>query len=717
MMNQLNLGFRRRIPVILQTEASECGLACVCMIANYFGYKTDLNELRKEHRVSLKGATLEDIASICESLGLVARGLRLEPNELAQLAKPAILHWNLNHFVVLTATRAGKVWVIDPAHGELELDVAEVSAQFTGVALELAPGFEFQRKTPPPPLKLSHLVGRVTGLRASLFQIFMLALVLEGLAVTLPLITQWITDEVIVAGSHDLLTTLGLAAMAVGVVMAAISALRGWVALYIGSHFNLQWMANVMAHLLKLPIDYFERRHIGDVVSRFGSVGTIAHTLTGTTVEIALDGLLAIGMLGMMLLYSTLLSLVVIGIVVIYAALRWVRFKAVRAASSGALAKHAKEQTYFLETIRGVRSVKLFNKEPQRRAAWLTLWVDATNASLQIDRFNLFFTGAWGILSSIERAGVLWLGALAVIDHRLSLGMLMAFLAYKEQFSGRVNSLVDRIVEVKMLSVATERLADIVLGEPEEKPGHQSKEPLGESTLALDHVSFKYAAGERAVLSNVNLIVRPGECIAIIGPSGCGKTTCMKLLLGILAPTQGQVRFSDRPLKQLGLRRYREFVAAVMQDDHLFAGSIFDNICFHDAKPDAEWMHECSRNAGMHAEIIAMPMGYYTLVGDMGTVLSGGQKQRLLLARALYRRPKILFLDEATSHLDLENERKISDSLSRLQMTRIMIAHRPQTIAIADRVYRMHECRLIEEKSYSARREVEPVPWLVAGGA
>jgi ATP-binding cassette subfamily B protein RaxB len=713
-MNQLHLGFRRRVPVILQTEASECALACVAMIASHFGYKTDLNELRKTHSVSLKGATLEDVASICERIGLVARGLRLEPEELAQISKPAILHWNLNHFVVLTSAGAGRIRVIDPAHGETELELAEVSGQFTGVALELTPGFDFKRKTPPPPLRLADVVGNVTGLRSSLLQIFSLALVLEGLAVTLPLITQWITDEVIVEGSRDLMTTLGLAAMAVGIVMAAVTALRAWVGLYIGSHFNLQWMANVMAHLLKLPVEFFEKRHIGDVVSRFGSVSTIAHTLTGTTVEIALDGLLAIGMLVMMLLYSPLLTLVVLGIVGTYAVMRWVRFKAVRAAATGVLAKHAKEQTYFLETIRGVRSIKLFNKEPERRAAWLSLWVDSTNASLVIERFNLFFAGAWSILASIERAGVLWLGALAVMDHRLSLGMLMAFLTYKEQFSGRVNSLVDRLVDIKMLSVSTERLADIVLGEPEEKPAQHLADELTDHTLALGRVSFKYAAGERPVLSNVNLTIRPGECIAIVGPSGCGKTTCMKLLLGILSPTQGQVRFSGRPLSQIGLRRYRDHVAAVMQDDHLFAGSIFDNICFHDARPDIAWVRECARDVGIDEEIMAMPMGYYTLVGDMGTVLSGGQKQRLMLARALYRRPKVLFLDEATSHLDLDNEKKISDSLARLQITRIMIAHRPQTIAIADRVLRLHEGRLVEDKSHRGAPDPDALPRLVA---
>jgi ATP-binding cassette subfamily B protein RaxB len=701
-MPPLDFGLKKRVPVILQAEASECGIACIAMIASHFGYCTDLPELRKRFSISLKGSTLEDLARLSETLGLVPRGLRLELEELPQLAKPAILHWDMNHFVVLVSAQGRRIKIIDPASGEVEIDAKDASARFTGVALELTPGLEFKRKSPPPPLRLAQIVGRVPGLRASLMQMFGLALAMEGLALTLPLLTQWTTDEVIVSGEHELLTTLGLAAITLGIVLAAISTLRTWVALYIGAHFNLQWMTNVMGHLLRLPVDFFERRHIGDVVSRFGSVSSITHTLTGASVEVVLDGLLGVGMLAMMLLYSPRLGALAIVVTVIYAFMRRLRYGAVRMASSGALVKHAKEQTFFLETIRGVRSVKLFNREYERRSAWLSLWVDAANSSLKIERLNLVFGAAWNALSAVERAGIFWLGALSVIDHRMSLGMLMAFLSYKEQFTSRVNSLIDRVVDIKLLSVSTERLADIVLAEAEEKPRDRLDNAVNDSTLKIEQVTFRYAPGERAVLSGANLTVRPGECIAIVGPSGCGKTTCLKILLGILRPGQGHVRLGDQTLDQIGLRRFREMVAVVMQDDHLFAGSILDNICFHDAHPNKEWMRECARLAGVDKEIMAMPMGYHTLVGDMGTVLSGGQKQRLLLARALYKRPSILILDEATSHLDVEAERQIGEALSRLSMTRIMIAHRPHTIAIADRVVRLRDGKLYDEPKHQA---------------
>jgi ATP-binding cassette subfamily B protein RaxB len=690
------------------------------MVASYFGYCTDLLELRKNFGISLKGATLDDMARLGESLGLVPRGLRLEPEELAQLTVPAILHWDMSHFVVLLSVRGRRVRIIDPSFGELELEISELSTRFTGVALELTPGFEFKRKAPPPPLRLGQIIGKVPGLRTSLIQMFTLALVMEGLSLAMPLLTQWITDEVIVSGEHELMTVLGLAAIVLGMVLAAISSLRTWVALYVSAHFNLQWMTNVMGHLLRLPVEFFERRHIGDVVSRFGSVSSITHTLTGAAVEIVLDGLLGVGMLGMMLIYSPGLGTLAIAVSATYALLRWLRYGAVRMASSGALVKHAKEQTYFLETIRGVRSIKLFNREYERRASWLSLWVDATNSSLKVERLNLLFGAFWGCLSAIERAGILWLGAMSVIDHHMSLGMLMAFLSYKEQFTARVNSLIDKVVDIKLLGVSTERLADIVLTDPEEKARERTGDGITDATIKLENVTFRYGPGERAVLAGASLTIRPGECIAIVGPSGCGKTTCLKLLLGILRPAQGRVRLGRQTLEQIGLRRYRDVIGVVMQDDHLFAGSILDNICFHHAAPDQEWMRECARLAGIDDEIVAMPMGYHTLVGDMGTILSGGQKQRLLLARALYKRPQILVLDEATSHLDVDAERQIGEALSRLSITRIMIAHRPQTIAIAHRVICLRDGKLVDETkrhtidSSAATVDSNPSPKLAA---
>jgi ATP-binding cassette subfamily B protein RaxB len=301
----------------------------------------------------------------------------------------------------------------------------------------------------------------------------------------------------------------------------------------------------------------------------------------------------------------------------------------------------------------------------------------------------------------LERVAVIWLGALLVLDGKLSVGMLFAYFAYKETFAARVTGLIDKSVELRMLRLQAERLADIVLTAPEDALGHSgigASQPVeGAASLELRDVRFAYSDGEPEVLRGVSLKVEAGEAVAIVGPSGCGKTTLLKLILGLQTPVSGEVLVGGVPLRQLGLRAWHERVGVVMQDEALFSGSIADNISFFAAQPDLEWLEQCARVAAVHEEIQAMPMGYRTLIGDMGTALSGGQKQRLLLARALYKRPSILLLDEATSALDVDRERSVNQAIRQLALTRVIVAHRPETIASAGRVIALHEGRVAQD--------------------
>lgn len=507
---------------------------------------------------------------------------------------------------------------------------------------------------------------------------------------------QWTTDEATTQGDVGLLTSLSLGAIGIALISTILSGMRAWVGIYVTTHFNLQWLSNVMSHLLSLPVAYFERRHLGDIVSRFGSVANITHALTTAAVEALLDGVLALGTLAMMLIYSPVMAAVAIGGASLYGCFRWARYGTLKLASTKTLSRQAKEQSYFLETIRGVRSIKLFNKERDRKNAWLALWIDAVNSSNTIQKINLMFGSWWSFIASIERICIVWYGAKLVMSHDLTIGMLFASLAYKEQFGSRANALIDRLVELKMLSVSVERLADIVSTSPE---AHVSSPALDDGIenfdLRFDGLRFRYSRDDPWIVNNVDLDIREGECLAIIGPSGAGKTTLLKLMLGLLNPAAGTVRLGGRGLNQIGLRNFRSHVATVMQDDQLFSGTILENITFMSTKPDLEFVSQCCVSARINAEILAMPMGYHTLVGDMGTVLSGGQKQRVLLARALYRRPKILVLDEATSHLDVDSERAIGEAIKRLKITRIMIAHRRETIAIAERIVMFESGKLV----------------------
>lgn len=683
---------------VLQSESSECGLASVAMIANHHGTKLTLRDLRQRFPLSLKGASLSRLMTVAGRLSFQCRPLRLDLKHLGQLKLPCILHWDLNHFVVLAKAGKKKVTILDPAFGKRELSYAEVSAHFTGVALELTPSAEFKPQKAAPSISFRQLTGRVTGLWRSLALILALSVALQVFVILAPFFMQWVVDQVLISADRSLLTVLGLGFALVLLLQVNIGLLRGWSVVYLSSRLGLQWMGNVFSHLLKLPLDFFEKRHLGDITSRMGSVQTIQRTLTTSFVEVLIDGLMAVVTLGMMLLYSWKLALVTLLAVALYLSLRALAFRPVREGTEQQLVAGAKQQSHLLESIRGVQSVKIAGRETSRRSTYLNLMNDTVNRDVWLAKLGLGFNTASQFIFGAERIAVIWIGAVLALQNVFSVGMLIAYLAYKDQFAGRVGSLIDKWVEFRMLRLHGERLADIALAEPEVLDGHRFEQTSPTSTrLQVDGLNFRYAEGEPWVLQDCSFTVEEGESVAIVGPSGCGKTTLVKLLLGLLKPTHGIVAVGGHDIAKLGPHNYRQMIGAVMQDDQLFAGSVAENIAFGEEGFDSERIEAAARLAAVHDEIVAMPMGYHSLIGDMGTTLSGGQKQRVILARALYRMPRILFLDEATSHLDVERERLVNEAVRELKLTKVIIAHRPETIASADRVLVMQGGRIVEE--------------------
>jgi ATP-binding cassette subfamily B protein RaxB len=688
---------RARVPLLLQSEAAECALACLAMVVGAHGHRTDLATLRQRFSLSLKGATMADLVRMAGELRFNPRALRVEPQQLEQLTLPCVLHWDLNHFVVLTEVKGQTFTLHDPARGLRRLKLAELSEHFTGVALELTPGADFAPKVERQAVRLSQLVGPVRGLKRSIGQIVLLALALEAFVLGSPFLLQWVVDDVVVSNDRDLLLTLGIGFSLLVLLQVAAAALRSWAVLHLSATLNLQWLGNVFAHLMRLPVAWFEKRHAGDVWSRFAAVQTMQKTLTTHFVEALLDGLLVVATLAMMAFYSLTLTAIALAAVAAYALLRWVFFRPLRQATEETLVHEAQQASHFLESLRAVQSIKLFNRQADRQARFMNRVVDAMNAGIATRKLELMFSVMHRLLFGLERVAVVWVGALLVMDQRFSVGMLFAFVAFKEQFAQRVSALIDKGVELRMLRLQGERLADIVLAPPEDAgvPRLAARSP--EARIDVRGVTFRYADNEADVLQGVSLAIEPGESVAIVGPSGGGKTTLLKLMLGIHAPSSGDIRVAGMPLAQLGLAQWRAMVGTVMQDDALLTGSMIDNISFFDASPDIEWVMECARVAAVHDEIEAMPMGYHTLIGDMGASLSGGQKQRVLLARALYKRPQALLLDEATSALDVERERTVNQNIRKLQLTRVIVAHRPETIASAARVVVLSEGRVTQD--------------------
>ncbi len=693
---------------MLQAESSECGLAALATVLSIHGSNVTLRDLRQQFPMSLKGAKLNQIVQIATKCGLHCRALKVPLEDIGKLKLPCILHWDLNHFVVLAKVGGGKVTVLDPAIGKRILPFLEVSYHFTGVALELTPGTEFKTRKAAPAVSVRQLTGRVNGLWPALTQILLLSIALQVFVVLAPFFMQWVVDQVLVSADKSLLTVLAVGFGLAMLLQIAIGLLRGWSVVYLSSRLGLQWMGNVFAHALRLPLDFFEKRHLGDVTSRMSSVQAIQRTLTTSFVEALIDGLMAIVTFALMLVYSWKLALVTLLAVALYFGIRMLAYRPLRDGTEQQLVAAAKQQTHLLESLRGLQSVKVAGAEGLRRSTYDNLMVDTVNHEIRLARMGLGFSSASQLVFGIERIAVIWIGALLALGNVFSVGMLIAYLAYKDQFAQRMSALIDKAIEFRMLRLHGERLADIVLTEPEDAELKHEIEAPAHTRIEVENLAFRYADGEPWVLKDLSLSIAPGESVAIVGASGCGKTTLVKLLLGLLKPSDGSIRIGGQDIHKVGPRNMRKIVGAVMQDDQLFGGSIADNISFFDQAVDQERVERAAKLAAIHDEIAAMPMGYHSLIGDMGSSLSGGQKQRVILARALYREPKLLFLDEATSHLDVANEHLVNEAVKQLKVTKVIVAHRPETIASADRVLVVHGGKIAQELRPAPASEPAP---------
>ena len=693
-MASLNFGWRRRLPVVLQTEVAECGIACLAMILSFHGHRIGLDTIRRRYTVSLKGVRLSDLKDIAGSLGLATRALRTELTELSKLRTPCILHWSLNHFVVLARVRGKSITIHDPARGKRRITLEEASREFTGVALEALPTKAFTRKKEPR-LGFGYLLGSLGNLGGTVATVILLSFCLEIVALLMPIGAQVIVDEVITSSDYDLLLVVAAGIALLLVIQLVVEVARGWTLAVVQTTISLHWNSSLFDHMIRLPLEYFAKRHVGDVISRFGSLATVQRVLTTNLILSLFDGIMAIGMLIMLFLYGGWLGGVAVVSTGLNALFRVGVYRAYRQCTEETIIHEARQQTHFIETIRGIASVKLLGLGERRRAAWVNHFVDLLNAKFRLARWDLLFGRANDLLTGGDRLVMLVLGAVMVMSAKMSLGMLVAFLAYRDQFAMRVKNLIDTGFQLQMLGLQLTRLADVVMAEPEQELGRAAKAPAISSitflgaALRAESVCFRYGESEPWVFRNISIDIAPGSSVAITGPSGCGKTTFIKILMGLIRPTEGVISWNGTNISALGAAAYRERIAGVLQDDGLFAGSLGENICGFDDHPDMERMTECAARAAILDDIRQMPMGFETLVGDMGSTLSGGQKQRVILARALYRRPSILFLDEATSHLDEETEAVVAQALRGLRITRIIVAHRPATIAHADTLIKL----------------------------
>lgn len=692
-IEQLKFGFRRKVPVILQTETAECGLACLAMMLGYYDKNTNLFELRSQYGTSSRGVTLHTLISIANDCGLITRPLSLELDEVPQLRLPCILHWDFNHFVVLTHASEKQFIIHDPAFGKRKLSRAEFSNHFTGVALEVWSEVKFEKGNNENTISLYETLKHISGIKGALVKIFALSMLIELIALLMPIGTQLVMDHVMQAKDQSLLLIICIGLFLFTLFRTAVSMFRAWVSLKMNYLIDFQWTASFFSHLLKLPLDFFEKRQVGDIHSRFSSLKTIQKTLTSSIITTIIDTIMIISLIIMMVLYGGWLFWVVLAFSFIYFILRMVTYLIYRQLNEEQIIKGAKAHSHFMETLYGITTLKSLGLENKRQEQWMSLNADAFNTSIKVTKFDMLFSGIHTFISTIEQILILWIGATMVLENVMTLGMFVAFNAYRGSFSSRMGNLIDIVFNLKILSLHRERIADIALNEVEDESKHQVNVlENNQAKLEVKGLSFKYDPFSKNVIENLNLTLNSGESVAITAPSGYGKTTLLKLMAGLLKPTSGKVLFNNIDIYQFGLTNYRAQIACVLQEDKFFSGSILENIVSFESQYDREWAIECAKLSNIHDDIMAMPMNYETLLGELGNNLSGGQRQRLFIARALYKKPKILLMDEATSHLDEENEKFVNQAISQMNITRIIIAHRQSTIQSADRIISLNEC-------------------------
>ena len=695
----LNLSGKRRVLPVRQAEAAECGNACLVMVANFHGHDIDMPSMRRRFATSMKGTTLKTMIEIGNAIQLVSRAVRCEPEELNKLSLPAILHWRGNHFVVLEKIGKKTASIVDPAIGTIKITLSELSENFTGIALELSKSPSFQAKSDRARLKLVSLVNFSPNVVKGLVQATTLSLVIELLFLAAPFYLQLVIDDALVKGNINFLQSLAVGFAIIMIFRVATVALRGFVIQFVSQTLSYDMQSKIFHHLLRLPLEWFSKRQIGDIQSRFGSIQPIQSFISNGAITGILDGLLGTLVLIIMFVYSVSLASLVLGAMLLTLAVRLGTLRLQKRLAGDLIVTQAFEQTRFLESLRAITTVKATGAELAKEGQQRNAIAAAVNSMIRAGNLRLGSNGANALIDGIADILVIYLGAYAVLEGDLTVGMLMAFVAYKQQFGARFTNLVETMISWKLLSVDLDRLSDIALAKNEKGIDGGGYDGSIEGRVECRNVTFSYAFGEQPVLSSISLKIEPGEFVAIVGASGCGKSTLVKLLVGLYRPSSGKVLLDDRPLEEWDLPLLRRQIALVTQEDSLMAGSIAENIALFADDIDLAFVKECARVARIHDDIIAMPMGYETLVGDMGSSLSSGQQQRVMIARALYRRPKILVLDEGTSHLDSENEAALNRSLCELDITRIIVAHRPETIAAADRQIEMKNGKVQSARS------------------
>lgn len=691
---------KRRIPEMRQVTAVECGAACIAMILNYYGYAVSTSEVLERGGVGRDGLTALEIVKAARLYGLRVRAVSVELEDFRFVTLPAIVHWEFNHFLIVERWTRGRIDVVDPALGRRSLTPAEFDEGFTGIAIMLEPGAQFEPKAPQKSLTLWSYIRSFLRMRVTIFQILGASLLLQILGLAGPLLTEIVIDRILPEKDAGMLMILALG-MVILVLMQGITAfLRSSLLIYLQTRIDINMMLNFFEHLLSLPYRFFQLRLSGDLLARMNSNLAIRDLLTNQLISTLLDGGTVITYFILLFLFSKLIAGIALALGVVQISLLLFTSPAIRRLTQRDLEAQGKTQGYMNEVLAGIATIKAAGAEHRAFDRWENHFFNEMNVSLRLNYLSSVIGTVFTMMNVLSPLLLLWVGTLQVIEGSMSIGTMLALNTLAVQFLVPLGALATNGQELQIIRAHFTRLTDVIGTQPEQEVSQVQKPHRLSGQIELRHVGFQYDQNAPMILQDINVKIYPGQKVALVGRSGSGKSTLGKLLVGLITPTTGSILFDDRPLEQLNYQEVRSQFGIVLQESFIFSGSVKENIALNNPAMGMERIIAAAQIAAIAGDIEKMPMGYDTLVSEGGSAFSGGQRQRLALARALANGPALLLLDEATSALDVVTEQLVEQNLRRLPCTQIIIAHRLSTVRSADVILVLDRGYIVEQGTH-----------------
>lgn len=695
----------RRFPHVYQLDEMDCGAACLAMICRHFGRAVGISHIRQLVHTSTDGTTLAGITRGGEELGLTARSVRASKSRLDDLPLPAVAHWEGNHWVVLYRVDEKHVRVADPARaGHRRIPREEFLEKWSGYTSVV--GYT-DRLAEAPEAKTS-LAWVKPFLRPHLRLVLVavaLAIVAAALELVLPILTQVVVDRVLPRGDLDLLWVLMAAIVAVLLAITGATLVQRYLLSKVAVRFDVATLDFLTGRLLDLPMSYFSTRRTGDIERRLLGARQVRAFFIQSGVQALTSATQLLAAVALMVFYSWKLALVYLATVPAYAGLMRFSAKRLRPMYDNLEEAYGRYSSAQIDAIRGIETVKALAAEQALRRLMLLRFQSLADRVFRTEFLVLAYQGSLQLVAFASFGLFLLVGSIEVVHGNLSLGEFVAFNALVALATAPLVTLLSLWDQGQLARVLFDRLDDVLGPEPEQGADRDRLRTVStlEGRVELHGVGFRYGGPEApAILEDVTLAVEPGETVALVGRSGSGKTTLIKLLAGLLEPTEGEIRYDGFELRTLDYRTLRRKIGFVLQESYLFDDTIAANIAFGDPHPDPDQVAWAARVANAHEFVERLPLGFETRVGESGLRLSGGQQQRIAIARALYHRPPILLFDEATSALDTESERAVKESLDELLVgrTSFVIAHRLSTVRDAHRIVVLERGRLVESGTH-----------------